>query len=84
MKVEWTRGLTTDESKKERKDLVLSARPTLKVLKELLEIRLKEKEEEQLKKAAYSNPNWAYLQADLTGAKRELQSLIELLTLEDR
>ena len=84
MKTEWFRGLTTDEAKQERRELVKSARPTLEVLKGLLEKRLKDKADKQSSEALYLNPNWAYLQADSTGAMRELKTLIDLLTIEDR
>lgn len=82
MKVEWFRGVREDADRKEREQMVRSAKPTLEVLKQLLEARLRAVDDTQMSKADYENPSWAFKQADANGAKRTLQELIQLLTLE--
>lgn len=83
MKVEWFRGTATDVEKQERRELVKAARPTLEILRKALEARLAEREAKETSLKLYESPSWAYMQADLTGSKRELKELIDLLTLED-
>jgi hypothetical protein len=70
------------ETKEERREQLLSARPALKVVRSVLYKRLKNLEEAQQAKAEYELAGWPYKQADFIGSKRELQYLIDLLTLD--
>ncbi len=83
LKLDWFHGLK-EEEKRERKELVLSARPTLDVLRGILVKRLKELDVLETSKESYDSPSWALQQADLIGSKRELKRMIDLLTIEER
>lgn len=83
MKTDWYRRLT-GTTREERKEMVLSATPTLELLKEILELKRADLEEAQKGIALYESPQWAYLQADHLGAIRSLDYVIDLLTLKDR
>lgn len=82
LKVEWYRGSADEDEKKERKETVLSGEPVLKLLRNILKARLKEVTEDRKKRKLYDSPNWALVQADLIGAERTLEELVDLLTIE--
>lgn len=79
IKTQWY--IDTDD-REERKALVLSAQPTLEVLRKIILHKLESKHAERRSKKAYEHPNWPYYQADLVGAERELEELLDLLTIE--
>jgi hypothetical protein len=80
---EWYKGVQDEKARKERADEIFSAAPTLRLLKQLLEDRLRTLEETHTNKTKYDSPSWPYLQADYVGEKRSLQSLIQLVTIEE-
>lgn len=78
MKMSWTRGL----SKEATQDVRANFKESLVIRKRLKEIiTLKEKESHRLRrsKEGYSNPNWAYLQADASGYERCLAEIADLI-----
>jgi len=81
--VQWYKGCKTPQAKKDRKEMVFSAKPTLTLLKELLVKRVKEIDTNALTKAGYDTPAWAYLQADTIGSKRAYLEVLSLLDLGD-
>ena len=83
MKLDWLAGLTGDELK-ERKDMVRSARPTLNVLKNILEKKKEIAYNRMWSQTSYESPAWASLQADILGELRTLNYVIELLDQEDK
>lgn len=83
MRTDWFKDLPK-EQQEDRKAMVKSAQPTLKVLKSILDKMLDELETERSKKAHYDSPAWAYLQADNNGAVRALKRVIDLLDQEDK
>lgn len=83
MQLSWLKGAKTPEAKKERKALIQAALPTLKVLKEILENELDNLEDNELKSDVYNASNWAYLQADINGAKRTYRKVIDLLPIKE-
>jgi hypothetical protein len=83
MKVEWWKYDCTQEERDERKALVRSAKPTLDVLRKMLEKRLEDIHSRRLSNSLYDSPNWPYMQADLLGSERVLTELVELLTIVD-
>lgn len=82
MNSDWYKGCPHDQ-KKERKELVMSAKPTLEVLRNILIEKLKEEEAKSVAKDAYESPSWPYYQADHLGTVRTYKALISLLTLEE-
>jgi hypothetical protein len=83
MQLSWLKGAKTPEAKKERKALIQAAMPTLKILKEILEDELNNLEDNELKSDVYNASNWAYLQADINGAKRTYRKVIDLLPIKE-
>lgn len=83
MKTLWLKGAKTPEAKKERKAIIVAANPALKLLKEILEDELNNLEDNELKSDVYNASNWAYLQADINGAKRTYRKVIDLLPIEE-
>lgn len=82
MKVDWFKDLPRDQQE-ERKAMVRTAAPTLKVLRNIIKKRLTELESNKVNPANYDSPAWAYMQADINGSMRELTKLVELLDQED-
>lgn len=80
----WFRDCKTDEQKAERKKLVGSAAPTLKVLKDIVQKLLDEADANELKKSNYESPSWPYMQADLLGTKRAYSQILTLLDQEEK
>jgi hypothetical protein len=69
-------------TKEERRELLLAARPAIKVIVDALNTRLTEKEIAQQKPAEYELAAWPYKQADHIGSIRELRYVIDLLSLD--
>lgn len=78
MKTTWTKGLTPEQTTEIKKDFVGAV-----ILRQRLQALLSDKatlsREGSMAKDAYSNPNWAYLQADARGYERALSEVISLL-----
>lgn len=78
MKITWTKGLSPEKKEEIKRDFLASA-----LLRERLKEILQEKSEVTRKgsisKDAYSNANWAYLQADAVGYQRALDEIISIL-----
>ena len=83
MKLLWLKGAKTPEAKTERKAVIQAGVPALLVLKEILEDELKDLEDNELKSEVYNTSNWAYLQADINGAKRTYRKVIDLLPIKE-
>lgn len=82
MQIEWFKDCTTEEAKAERKELIKTARPTLKVLKNILQKRIEAEELYGVKKERYDSPVWSHVQADINGTVRTLRSILSLLDLD--
>lgn len=80
MKTEWTKGLA-EADKQERRELVRSARPTLEVLKGILQERLEAAQASASRSTDYA-PGWEHKQRDALVQARVYRDLIELLTLD--
>lgn len=80
MKTEWTKGLS-EPDKKERRELIRSALPTLEVLKALLQERLEAAQVSASRTPDYA-PGWEHKQRDALVQARIYRDLIELLTLD--
>ena len=83
MKLSWLKGAKTPEAKQERKAVMQAAIPAMQVLKDILEDELNNLEDNELKSEMYNTSNWAYLQADINGAKRTYRKVIDLLPIEE-
>jgi hypothetical protein len=78
MKTVWTKGLTPEQTVELKKDFV-GAVILRKRLQELLDEKARLSREASISKDAYTNPNWAYLQADARGYERALNEIVSLL-----
>lgn len=82
MKSDWLKGATGAQEKEDRRELVATAKPTLRVLKKVLEQVLQEKQAAAAGTKSYESASWPYLQADHLGEQRALLYVIDLLTLD--
>ena len=76
LSVEWYVGCATEEQRQRRKEIVLSSRSVLEVLKTYLEHR---KNGLSVKEEDYNVASWAYLQAHRNGKTEELDRLIKFI-----
>lgn len=83
MKLDWLSGLSGDDVK-ERKEMVRSARPTLNVLKNILEKKKEIAYSRMWSQKSYDSPAWPAMQADILGELRTLNYVIELLDQEEK
>jgi hypothetical protein len=79
MKTNWTAGLNAEQSAVIRKEYASSP-----LLRERLAIMLDKKLESSRSNARskerYTDPSWAYLQADAIGYERALSEILSLIT----
>jgi len=80
----WTKNLKTEEERENFTNQLLGARPVLQRLNDLLEEKEAELERSERSQKAYENPNWAYLQAHRNGCAGMLQSIKELINLDQQ
>jgi hypothetical protein len=75
--LDWTKGMSDLE--KEEFVAVLGKSVWLaRRIRELLKERLEFLERKENSEKAYDNPSWAFYQADIIGAKREVKYLLSL------
>lgn len=79
MKTSWVQGLdkelVADIRQNFKESLVVRRR-----LEEMLNAKISSSQRTSRSKDAYTNPNWAYLQADARGYERALQDVIDLIS----
>lgn len=80
----WTKNLRTEEEKDNFNNQLLGARPVLERLAELLNEKEVELDRSEKSVKSYENPNWAYLQAHKNGCASMLQSVKELINLDQQ
>ncbi len=80
----WTKNLQTQDEKDNFNNQLLGARPVLERLTELLNEKEVELDRSERSLKAYDNPNWAYLQAHKNGCASMLQSVKELINLDQQ
>lgn len=84
MNSEWFKDAVGDAARQERKELVKGAKPTLDVLKNILQKREAVAVMEMTAMKTYdTGAAWPYQQADYISQIRCLRELIQLLTIED-
>jgi len=75
----WTKHLKDTQKKKDFEQALRHDTLVLGRLLELLREDLQSLENKETSSEAYECPSWAYKQADLNGAKRELKKIISLI-----
>ncbi len=80
----WTKNLRTEDEKDNFNNQLLGARPVLERLHQLLDEKEVELDRSEKSLKAYENPNWAYLQAHKNGCASMLQSVKELINLDQQ
>lgn len=78
MKTVWTKGLNAEQTTELKKDFVGSV-ILRKRLQAILEDKVTLSREGSMTKEGYTNPNWAYLQADARGYERAMSEVISLI-----
>lgn len=76
--LDWTKNLQSEDEKKEFEELLLRSSVLTRRIKEVLALRLEALENVELSAKAYETAAWAYKQADINGARRELRYLVSL------
>lgn len=79
MKTVWKNGLTDDAKKRLEQDFIGSA-PIRERLSKILTDKIEHSWTSSVGAEGYTNPNWAYLQADARGYERALKEIISLIT----
>lgn len=80
----WTKNLKTNEERDNFNNQVLSAKPVLDRLVQILSEREEELERSERSLKAYDNPNWAYMQAHKNGYYSMLQNVRDLINLDQQ
>ena len=80
----WTQHLKSEEEKERFKLSVLSARPVLERLQELINNREAEMEKLELDTTTYDRPNWDYRQAHNNGFRACLRALKIITNLDPK
>lgn len=80
----WTKNLKTEEEKENFTNQLIGARPVLQRLSDLLTEKEAELDRSERSQKAYENPNWAYLQAHRNGCAGMLQSIKDLINLDQQ
>lgn len=84
MQIAWTKHLKTPEEKAKFQQAVLSARPVLERLREIIEETDKASADALLLMSSYDSPSWAYKAADNVGYRRALRNLKTLTNLDQQ
>ena len=80
----WTKNLKTEEEAKNFQNMLLGARPVLERLTELLVEKEEALGRSERTLKAYENPNWAYQQAHKNGCASMLDSVKQLINLDQQ
>lgn len=83
LSVKWVKHCKTQEQKKEVMAQVLAAKPALSLITKIITEELELLRKKKVGKDLYSNPNWAYCQADAVGEERALRSILKLLSIKE-
>lgn len=73
----WLKGIPQKDKDARRKE-ILAYRNAFDELKKLLEEEFEETVPD------YDNPSWSHKQADVNGANRKLQQIINLITIKEK
>lgn len=84
MYVEWTKHLATEEEKINLRNQILSAKPVLKRLKDILTEKEWALDRSEMSIDAYNTPNWAERQAHKNGNREALGFLKKLVDLDQQ
>ena len=83
MKTLWFKGARDGKEKEERRLQVVSAENAFKILTEILDNKIKERDVERNLLGCYELPGYPYYQADASGYIRALEEVKSLLNLKE-
>lgn len=83
MKTIWFKGARDGKEKEERRLQVVSAENAFKILTEILDNKIKERDVERNLLGCYELPGYPYYQADASGYIRALEEVKSLLNLKE-
>lgn len=84
MQVDWTKHLKTPEERERFKSSVLSARPVLERLNDLLSEYQASGNKSLENISSYESPSWAYRAADQNGFNRAFSMIKALINLDQQ
>ena len=79
----WIKHLKGDDKQKEFLSQLMAAKEVITRLKTIIEEEIKSSSLNAKKKESYSNPNWAYLQADNVGETRAYNQILKIISFEE-
>jgi hypothetical protein len=83
VKTLWFKGARDGKEKEERRLQVVSAENAFKILTEILDNKIKERDVERNLLGCYELPGYPYYQADASGYIRALEEVKSLLNLKE-
>lgn len=84
MQVDWTKHLKTPEERERFKNSVLSARPVLERLNDLVNEYQETGDKSVRNLSSYESPSWAYRAADQNGFNRAFSMIKALINLDQQ
>jgi hypothetical protein len=84
MDINWVKNLSDPKLQEDFKRTVLSARPVLDRLKELIEEKEATLDRAELSVTAYDVPNWDAKQAHMNGIRAAYKGIYTLITLDHK
>jgi hypothetical protein len=84
MYVEWTKHLATDEEKANFRKTILSAKPVLNRIKDILAEKEKALDRSEMSIETYNTPNWSERQAHKNGNRESIDFLKKLVDLDQQ
>lgn len=79
----WIKHLKGDDRQKEFLNRLMASKDVLNRLQTIIEEEIKSSSVNAKKKNSYSNPNWAYLQADNVGETRAYNQILKIISFEE-
>ncbi len=79
MKIDWLRGLDTQEAKDEFKQILVISKPALDKLGELCYNKRQSSLDEKCQKPDYTSSAWPLVQADINGYTRAMTEILNLI-----
>ena len=81
---DWTKNLKTDEEKQRFENTVLSAKPVLNRLREIVDEKEAALDRDEASIKSFDTPNWAYKQAFKNGIRHANSGFKTLINLDPK
>ena len=84
MQIDWTKNLKTPEERERFKNTVISARPVLERMTDLINEYMNAADKKLENPSSYDSPSWALKAADRNGFNRALSTIKALINLDQQ